>query len=314
MEDNTSGSPPNHSISLQNKTLESRPIDTEGETYEANEQTYRLMSSFCMKKKSYELAAHYARLAEHRASIGQIRTRKRASQPSQHSRPMSTAVTRPREVGSLPLEFRPISLFPGPALTSRSKNELEQTPEAPKKSCRDIIPTSHQLTVRSGSVAGVTEDSASSNRLGGSGSKVKWNRTAFPLADAGRVMKMLLEGGSRTIQTLRLQTNADNYTALLYYVSSMKAVLENSDPWMIDNPGDFEAQWEMVERFIEDWHCDEHIHCEKQSSGALDALRMLEGAYTLEAWWQGMPRRSFWFFWAEGMRQRLLEPGPEASK
>lgn len=312
--------PSNHPRSAEDQTLESRPVHPERRVYEPNEQTYRFMSSFCVKNKNYELAAHYARLAEHRAPVGQAGARKRTSKPAQHVGPMPPAAARYTEVGNPPLEFRPIRLVPGSALTAPSKSEFKQTREALKKCHRDIVPINHQPTARTGSVAGVAQDNPNPDpgpnifdsnfrsAAGGAIFKVEWNCTAFPIADEGRITKILLQGGARTAQTFRLGNDADNYAALLYYVASVKTILKNSDAWIIDNPDDFERQWVMVERLIEDWYHDKHMSRERQSSGALGALQLLEGAYALEAAWQCMPQRSFWFFWVEGMRQVLQYP------
>lgn len=171
-----------------------------------------------------------------------------------------------------------------------------------------------QIGTRTGGVAAVTKDSLSSNSNNFCSAasdrifEVVWNSVAFPLTDRSRTAGMLLEGGARTAQTFRLGNDNDNYIALVYHVASMKAALKNTEPWIIDNSDEFECQWHMIERFIKAWCEGEYTSREKQNSGALIALELLEHAYAVEAALKGFPQRSFLFIWVKGMRQALMDP------
>ncbi|KAI1108957.1 hypothetical protein F5Y14DRAFT_456495 [Nemania sp. NC0429] len=144
--------------------------------------------------------------------------------------------------------------------------------------------------------------------------QVTWNCAAFPFVFEAKTVHMLLEGGGGMALTSQLGDDTDNCAANLYELACIKALLKGSEkwsePWVIYNAAEFENQWEMLIHFIQLWYSDDQVCDEKQKSGRLGALAMLEGSCTMESMRRSLPPQSFWVFWAEGMRRALQGPPP----
>ncbi|KAI1740770.1 hypothetical protein F4680DRAFT_417792 [Xylaria scruposa] len=191
----------------------------------------------------------------------------------------------------------------------------DRTPEIRNSSCQAPLHPAHQCKVQLGSADikdeaspgakrsdDYSESAASTTTCG-----ITWNPEAFPYADQDLFTKVLIEGGRNTIKLCRIKLNNNDPSLTLYDATTSKALLKQ-DQWTIGNPREFELQWSLIDKLIQEWHGDEQIHIEKEKAGDLKGLEMLEVAFSFRAMAYDVPQGSFWVFWVAGMRQALQQP------
>ncbi|KAI0458640.1 hypothetical protein F5B21DRAFT_400235 [Xylaria acuta] len=285
----------------------------------------RAMSTYCEQTGRHEGAKPSARIAEGRARMDQYVARNGDGQYPQNNGATSTAAGQNAEAQTpfaawqlheemIPEEPNTQNPFDLGSLGGERIVPKEQTNETPNH--RQIgTHTVHQAKAQRGGATVLDKASPGARGFHGHSQSptntptcgVDWNNDAFPHADQDLTTKVLIEGGRSTIKLSRAALNVGDYSLLLYDAATSKALLKQ-DQWAVDNPRKFEQQWALVDKLVQEWHGDENLRAEKSRAGDLEALDMLEVAFSLRALSYDVPPGSFWVFWVAGMRQALQGP------
>ncbi|KAJ2987296.1 hypothetical protein NUW58_g4583 [Xylaria curta] len=278
------------------------------EVFEPSAECFRKMSAHWEQQDEHDLAQRYAFMAKKMERMDRCVACTRGDQPQHNDKGTSTGVNKSTEALGVSRGINPQNnMFqPGlkpPSTPTPSKRAACEGESAASKEHTDEVPDKNQEVpirfarkVRFGDTTIINEAEPDTVGTGGDGHPptktiihgIEWNHGVFPTADKQFVADILVQGGIATAGEFCERRN-------------IKTILKH-DQWAINNPKDFERQWECVQFLIDYWNTDEHVLSERANSGILAALRMLEGACSVYAISQGMPPGSFWVFWVEGSK------------
>ncbi|KAI1825950.1 hypothetical protein F4861DRAFT_144290 [Xylaria intraflava] len=139
--------------------------------------------------------------------------------------------------------------------------------------------------------------------------KKRWNHEAFPGEKVDPILRLLLEGGVRTIQASNEAHGPGGYQGPFTFMKSFKAAILLNYDWAQKNTAEFERQWKAIEQYVYLWNQDNDILLERLRTNESCGLRTLKVMFQLEDLRYGLPPESFWTFWDEGMAFALKDQG-----
>jgi len=138
---------------------------------------------------------------------------------------------------------------------------------------------------------------------------LQWDREAFPASNAGILQKLLVEGGINTIHLkpfmIPEDRNDSNYCNIHRLAQMIKDRMLEEDPWCRANVQVFEQQWERIRQVLVKWLGVYHGGMSPEDT--LEAIAQMEAHFIMEGMKDELPRRGFWAFWIQGMKQAVQE-------